>query len=163
MIEVLFYTSPKSWKGCIFTAICLCVSVRLCMWTKFQLTGFINLDAFFCYTVAYHTGSDPIEIGDLGSKVKVTVTQYPFIHLHEIVEGLYFHCSLSVCLCVCVCVCDRICLWTKFQPNRWTDLDAVFAKWLLTALAQTLLNLVTLGQRSRSQWRNTNFFFIIIC
>ena len=22
------------------------------------------------------------------------------LHLHEIVEGLYFHCSLSVCLCV---------------------------------------------------------------
>ena len=25
--------------------------------------------------VAYNTGSDPIEIGDLGSKVKVTVTE----------------------------------------------------------------------------------------
>ena len=24
------------------------------------------------------------------------------LHLHEIVEGLYFHCSLSVCVCVCV-------------------------------------------------------------
>ena len=31
-----------------------------------------------------------------------------FLHLHEIVEGLYFHCSLSVCVCVCVCV--RLCL-----------------------------------------------------
>ena len=28
--------------------------------------------------VAYCSGSDPIEIGDSGSKVKVTVTQYPF-------------------------------------------------------------------------------------
>ena len=27
-----------------------------------------------------------------------------FLHLHKIVEGLYFHCSLSVCLCVCVSV-----------------------------------------------------------
>ena len=42
---------------------------------------------------------------------------------------------VSVCLCVCV----RLLLWTKFQPNGWTDLDAVFAKWLLTALARTLL------------------------
>ena len=25
--------------------------------------------------VSYYTGSDPIEIGDLGSKVKVTVTE----------------------------------------------------------------------------------------
>ena len=29
--------------------------------------------------VAYRIGSDPIEIGDLGSKVKVTVTQIPFL------------------------------------------------------------------------------------
>ena len=29
---------------------------------------------------------------------------YPSSHLHGIVEGLYFHCSLSVCLCVCLCV-----------------------------------------------------------
>ena len=75
----------------------------------------------------------------------------PFLHLHEIVEGLYFHFSLSVCLCVCVSVCPDF-LWTKFQPNGCTDLDAVFAKWLLTALAQTLLKLVTLGQRLRSRW-----------
>ena len=27
------------------------------------------------------------------------------LHLHEIVEGLYFHYSLSVCVCVCVWVC----------------------------------------------------------
>ena len=33
-----------------------------------------------------------------------------------------------------------------FQPNGCTDLDVVFAKWLLTALARTLLKLVTLGQ-----------------
>ena len=26
------------------------------------------------------------------------------LHLHEIVEGLYFHCSLSLCVCMCVCV-----------------------------------------------------------
>ena len=50
-----------------------------------------------------------------------------------------------------VCVCPDF-LWTKFKPNGCTDLDAVFAKWLLTALARTLLKLVTLGQRSRSRW-----------
>ena len=31
--------------------------------------------------VAYCIGSDPIEMGDLVSKVKVTVTQYPFIFI----------------------------------------------------------------------------------
>ena len=67
-----------------------------------------------------------------------------------------------VCVCLSVSLFVRLCLWTKFQPNGWTDLDAVFAKWLLTALARTLLKLVTLGQRSKSQWRNTYFFFIIL-
>ena len=62
-----------------------------------------------------------------------------------------------VCVCVSVCLCVRHFLWTKFQPNGCIDLDAVFAKWLLTALAQILLNSVTLGQRSRLQWRNIRF------
>ena len=69
-------------------------------------------------------------------------------------RGFYFHCSLSVCVCVCV---SDVFLWIKFQLNGWTDLDAVFAKWLLIAMAQILLKLVTFGQRSRSQWRNTHF------
>ena len=56
---------------------------------------------------------------------------------------------LCVCLFVCVCVYVRLCLWTKFQPSGWADLDAVFAKWLFNALAQTLSKLVTLGRRSR--------------
>ena len=72
----------------------------------------------------------------------------------------------AVCLCMCVCVCQPVCLsvclsvcqWTKFQLNGCTDLDAVFARWLLTALAQTLLKLVTFGWRSWSQWRNIIFF-----
>ena len=58
--------------------------------------------------------------------------------------------STSVCLSVCQCVC--VCLWTKFQSNECTNLNAVFAKWLLTALAQTLLKLVTWGRRSSSLW-----------
>ena len=83
------------------------------------------------------------------------------LHLHEIVEGLYFHCSLSVCLCVCLSVCLSVCpvnLVNKIPAERMHRLDAVFAKWLLLALAQTLLNLVTLGQRSRSQWPITIIF-----
>ena len=52
------------------------------------------------------------------------VNTYWLLHLHEIVEGLYFYFSLSVCACVCVCVR----LWTKCWSNRYTDFDAVFAK-----------------------------------
>ena len=65
---------------------------------------------------------------------------------------------LSACQSVCLCVCPVLCLWTKFQPNGCTVLDAVFAKWLLTALTKTLLKLVTLGKRSRSQWLKIHFF-----
>ena len=64
-----------------------------------------------------------------------------------------------VCVSVCVCVwVSDVFLLTKFKPNGYTDFDAVFAEWLLTALAQPLLKLVILGQKSRSQWRNTHFF-----
>ena len=71
-----------------------------------------------------------------------------YLHPHEIIVMLYFHCSL----CVCVSVCVSVCQWTKFQQNGCTDLDAIFVKWLLTALAQTFLKLVIFGWKSRSQW-----------
>ena len=64
-----------------------------------------------------------------------------FLPLLEIVEELYFHCSFSVCVSVSVCVCVGVCVCVRVFER--------FAKWLLTTLAQTLLKLVTLGQRSR--------------
>ena len=48
---------------------------------KVPVEGGTELDAVFAKLVAYRTGSDPIEIGDLGSKVKVTVTQNPFFFI----------------------------------------------------------------------------------
>ena len=66
-------------------------------------------------------------------------------------EGFYFHCSLSVCVSVCLCVCPTL-LVNKIPGC--TDLDAVSTIWL----ARILLKLVTLGQRSRSQWHNIHFF-----
>ena len=53
----------------------------------------------------------------------------------------------SVCLCVCECA-----LRVNKIPAEWENrFGRGFAKWLITALAQTRLKLVTLGQRSRSQ------------
>ena len=76
-----------------------------------------------------------------------------FLHLHEIVEGLYFHCSLSVCLSVCVRVrlisCEQnssrtdALIWTRFSLN------GCLPYWLEP---NSVLKLVTLGQRSRSRW-----------
>ena len=77
--NVCCYTSTKSWRGYIFTSVCLCVCVCVC------LSGFLvnkipaeRMHRFwrgFRQMVAYNTGSDPIEFGNLGSKVKVTVTE----------------------------------------------------------------------------------------
>ena len=47
--------------------------------------------------VAYNTGSDPIEIGDLGSKVKVTVTQYQFLLHNSLLTSLLYN-SAFLCL-----------------------------------------------------------------
>ena len=43
-----------------------------------------------------------VSVGDLGLKVKVNRRNIGFLHLHEIVEELYFHFSLSVCVRVSV-------------------------------------------------------------
>ena len=37
-------------------------------------------------------------------KISNSLLNVDILDLHEIVEGLYFYCSVSVCLCVCVSV-----------------------------------------------------------
>ena len=48
----------------------------------------------------------------------LTVKWNFFLHLHEIVEGLYFHCSLSVCLCVCPAILVNKILAERMQRLR---------------------------------------------
>ena len=82
-----FYTSTKSWRGYIFIAVSVCVYVCVCMYVCMSVCLSVCLSVKkipakqmnqfgrgFRLIVAYHTGSNPIEIGDLGWKVKVTVT-----------------------------------------------------------------------------------------
>ena len=67
-------------------------------------------------------------------------------------EGLYFHCSLSVCVCVCVSVSEQnssrtgASIWTRFSLN------ICLFNWLKPFC-----------WKSRSQWRNIHFFIIILC
>ena len=75
-----------------------------------------------------------------------------FLHFHKIVEGLYFHFN-SVCLCVRRGYsCEQNSsqtdapIWTRFLLN------GCLAHWLGPFI------LVTLGQRSSSQWLNIHFF-----
>ena len=80
------YTSTKSWRGYIFTSVCLCVCVCVCVCVSVCLSVCVSgsflvnkipaerMHRFgrgFRLMVAYCTGSNPIKIGDLGSKVKV--------------------------------------------------------------------------------------------
>ena len=97
------------------------------------------------------------------------IGRFTLLHLHEIVKGYIFN---VVCLCVYVClyvylsVCVPVrtaLLVNKIPAERMHRFEHGLAKGLLTRLAQTLLKLVTLGQRSRSQWLNTHFIFIILC
>ena len=76
-MESNFYTSTKSWRGYIFTSVCLCVCVSVSgfLVNKIPAERMHRFGRGFRKMVAYNTGSNPIEIGDLGSKVKVTVTE----------------------------------------------------------------------------------------
>ena len=59
-------------------SVCLSVCVSVCppiLVNKIPAEQMHRFGRSFRWTVAYRTGSDPIEIGDLGSKVKVTVTE----------------------------------------------------------------------------------------
>ena len=84
-------------------------------------------------------------------KKKIGSIQYVYFNCYTSTKSWRGYISLQfVCVYVyvCVCVCERV--WKKFQPNGCTNFDASFAQCLHTTLAQTLFQLVTLSQRSRS-------------
>ena len=63
-------------------SVCVCVCVSVCLSVSEQ--NYSRTDALIWTRFSFNggTGSDPIKIGDLWLKVKVTVTQYPFF-LHN--------------------------------------------------------------------------------
>ena len=76
------------------------------------------------------SSADQFVAGNLGTPTVQIVAKscfsvffhFMFLHLHEIVEGSYFHCSLSVCLSECVSVSEQ----NPSQMNA--PMNAVFAK-----------------------------------
>ena len=65
-------------------------------------------------------------------------------------------------MCVSVSVCLSVCLSViKIPAGR--NLDAVLANWLLTALARTLLELLTMVESQDHSDAISIFFFIFIC
>ena len=79
-----FYTSTKSLRVYIFTAVCLCVCLCVCLSicltllvNKIQAKRILRFGRIFRKMVANGTSSYPIEIGDLWTKVK---SQWRNIH-----------------------------------------------------------------------------------
>ena len=74
-----FFTPPRNRGGVIFFLQFVCVSVCVCVCVSGILVNKISTERMhrfgrgFRKMVAYRIGSIPIEIGDLGLKVKVTM------------------------------------------------------------------------------------------
>ena len=69
-----------------------------------------------------------------------------------VIFSLQFVC---VCVCVCLSVCLSVCVSGNTCEQNSSRTDAPI--WMLTALAQTLLKIVTFDWRSRWQWRKIIF------
>ena len=120
-------TPPRNRRGVIFyfslsLCLCVCVCLSVCEQNADQTATLIltrsTLNSCYC------SRSNPIEIGDLRSKVKVTVKWYLFFFHDSLLTSLLWIsvllCPIKmkfgvifllqfVCLCVCVCVCLSVC------------------------------------------------------
>ena len=65
--------------------------------------------------------------------------------------------------CVSVCLSAGLGLWTKFQPNAWTDLEAVFAKWLPHSLELNWNLWPWVKGHQRSQRSNNSLLISLLC
>ena len=112
-ISLFFNTSPKSW-GVIFLLQFVCLSVSVCVCVSVSVNKIPDgwMHRFWCgfrWTAAYCTDSNPIEIGDLGSNVKVTVTKNvckndetnPIIRLEILWPSFWYqiwpYCKINTC------------------------------------------------------------------
>ena len=76
---LVFFTPPRNRGGVIFLLQLVCVSVCVCVCVQLfsceQNSSRTIAPIWMQFSLKYCTGSDPIEIDDLGLKVKVTVTE----------------------------------------------------------------------------------------
>ena len=124
-MHLFSYTSMKSWKGSIFTAVCLCVclSGSCCEQNPTKLMH--RFGRGFQRKAAYHTGLNPIKIGDLRSKVKVSETQYPFFLRISLLTSLLY---ISALLCpIKYALCRFV---VEFHKNNQMDDDVMMTSWV---------------------------------
>ena len=97
-----------------FVWVCVCVCLSVCEQNADQTATLILTRSSL--SVAYSSCLNPIEIGDLGSKVKVTVTQYP-VFLQNSLLNFLIYISAFLCLiklnfgiphtyALCIIVCE---------------------------------------------------------
>ena len=116
-------------------SLCVCVCVCVCVCPSVNKMPIEPLHWFWRSlrkTVAFSTGSDPIEIDDLCLKVKVTFTKYP----------------ISIQKKKCVCACARVCtcmlkprcinsiIHVLFVPNVFCyDYSGTYRCWYTCSIA----------------------------
>ena len=90
---------------CVCVSFCLCVSIALLV-NKIPAERMHQFGRGFRETAAYYTG---LAFGDLGSKVKVKVTQYPFfLHISLLTSLLYISALLCLIKLKLVLECIRM-------------------------------------------------------
>ena len=99
--HLYYYTSKKSWRGFIFTSMCVCVFGCVCMCvseTIIQPNGFTDFDEIFAI---------------LSKVTDMEVSAFSKCFLYD-----YCKLSVSLCVCVCVCVCVSVCLSVCLSVNK---------------------------------------------
>ena len=95
MMFFFYYTFMKSWKGYIFTPVCLCVCLSVCQWKNSSqkdalILTWLSLNDCLQHALAWTL----LKFGDLWSKVKVKVTQYPFSLHNSLITSLQQICAI---------------------------------------------------------------------
>ena len=133
--------STKLWRGYIFIAVCLCVSLSVCLSVnKIPTKQMHRFGRGFRLMAVYGTGSDPIEIGDLVTNGKVTVTQYLFSFHNSLLTSLL---SISALFCPIKMNLVRYCALSRFEfhKNRIVgDIIVTLFTFSQLSIFQILLN-----------------------
>ena len=108
IVEGIYFHCSLSVCLCVCECLSVCPEILV---NKIPAERMHRFGRGFCLMVAYCTGTNPIEIGDLGSKVKVTVTLYPFFLYNSLLTSL---------LCISALLCSIKMKFTMSLSYTWS-------------------------------------------
>ena len=111
--------------------------------TRYDVYRFITLQDICLFHVTFDL--------HLWASAFVKITCTLIITRPYMLYGESIRFSLCVCLFVCLSVSEQ-----KIHPNGCTDLDAVFARWLFTALARQTLKVIGCKKLPKQTNKQTN-------